>query len=122
MAMVVKISSCVIASSISASRRSFSFTRIPSTSSHRPVFFQISAGCTTGSSISWPPMASISWRMMFWTLRATRRPSGSRDHEPAIRRRMKPPRTSNRWFAASASAGSSRRVGMNASDQRMGKG
>ncbi len=34
---------------------------------------------------------------------------------------MKPPRTSNWWLTASASAGASRRVGMNSDDQRTGQ-
>jgi len=33
---------------------------------------------------------------------------------------MKPPLTNNLWLTASASAGSSRKVGMNAFDQRIG--
>ena len=35
----------------------------------RPVFSQISAGCNTGISISWHPIASISSRMICSTFR-----------------------------------------------------
>src|SRR5262245_57714735 len=49
---------------------------------------------------------------MIWTIfSCTRQPSGMQVKTPALTCRMNPPRTSSLWLAASASAGSSRRVG-----------
>src|ERR671925_1688014 len=69
--------------------------------------------------ISWPPIAFISSRMIWSTFRCTRHPSGRYDQRPAAVCRMKPPRTSRRWLAASASPGSSRSVGMKSWEARM---
>ncbi len=84
----------------------------------RPVVSQSSAGVSTGISISWPPIASISSRMICSTFRCTRQPSGMNVHTPAETWRMKPPRTSSLWLAASASAGASRRVGRKSCEAR----
>src|SRR5437667_1487948 len=84
----------------------------------RPLASQSSAGVSTGASISWAPIASISSRMI-WTIRwCTRQPSGRKVQTPAESWRMKPPRTSSLWLAASASAGSSRRVGRKSCEAR----
>ncbi len=63
-------------------------------------------------------MAFISARMMEEILVATRIPNGRSEYDPAISCLMNPARTSRRWLTASASAGSSRSVGMKAWDQR----
>src|SRR5579885_538962 len=84
----------------------------------RPVASQSSTGVSTGISISWPPIASISSRMICSILRCTRQPSGSHVHRPALTCRMKPPRTSSLCETASASAGGSRRVGRNSFEAR----
>ena len=42
-----------------------------------------SAGCSTGISISWPPIASISSRTIWTTRWCTRQPAGSHVHSPA---------------------------------------
>src|SRR5262245_3516778 len=78
----------------------------------RPVASQSSAGVSTGMSISWPPIASISSRMTCSIFRWTLQPSGVNDQRPAETWRMNPPRTSSLWLTASESPGSSRRVGM----------
>ena len=44
--------------------------------SQRPLSCQISAGCMTGMSISWQPMASISSRMICSIFCMTRQPAG----------------------------------------------
>ena len=49
----------------------------------RPVASQSSAGVSTGISISWPPIASISSRTICSTFRWTRQPSGISVHTPA---------------------------------------
>ena len=54
----------------------------------RPVASQSSAGVSTGISISWPPIASISSRMTCSILRWTRQPSGMYVHSPAETWRM----------------------------------
>ena len=56
-------------------------------------------------SISCAPIASISSRMICTTFWWTRQPSGRNVQTPALTWRMKPPRTSSLWLAASASAG-----------------
>ena len=72
-----------------------------------------------GQSISCPPIAFISSRMIWTTFWCTRQPSGRNVHSPAPTCRMKPPRTRSLWLAASASAGSSRRVGRKSCDARI---
>ena len=74
-------SSWVIASTSGEPLRSSSLniSSIP----YRPVFFQGSAGCSTGISISWHPIASISSRMIASTLRCTRQPAGRYVQSPA---------------------------------------
>ena len=69
-------SSWVMASAMSAPLRSLRRNISSPIASQRPDSCQISAGCSTGMSISWQPMASISSRMMFSTLRITRQPAG----------------------------------------------
>ena len=69
-------------------------------------------------SISCPPIASISSRMICSILRWTRQPSGMNVHRPVLTWRMKPPRTSSLWLTASASAGSSRSVGRKSCEAR----
>src|SRR5207247_148323 len=76
----------------------------------RPVASQSSTGVGTGISISWPPIAFISSRMICSIFRWTRQPRGRNVQTPALTWRMNPPRTSSLWLTASASAGSSRRV------------
>ena len=78
---------------------------------HRPVFFHGSDGRRIGIRISCAPDASISSRTIASILRIVRIPSGSVVNTPDISCRMNPARTSRRCDAASASAGSSRRVG-----------
>ena len=56
-------------------------------------------------SISWPPIASISSRMICSTFWCTRQPSGRNVQTPALTWRMYPPRTSSLCETASASAG-----------------
>ena len=93
---------------------------VPRSSSQRPDFRQISAGCIAGRRNSCPPMASISSRMIAPILVATRDPQ--REQRVVTRPSAggcNPARTSSRWLTASASAGSSRSVGMKARDQRM---
>src|SRR5712691_9472170 len=53
---------------------------------------------------------------IFW---CTRQPSGKNVQTPAATWRMKPPRTSSLWLVASASAGSSRRVGKKRCEARV---
>ena len=65
-----------MASTMSRSERSLKRPISASMSYQRPVSFQMSAGCTTGMVISWPPMASISSRMMASILSKARRASG----------------------------------------------
>src|SRR5215213_7607395 len=89
-----------------------SLTRKISEIAIRPVVSQSSAGVRTGISISCPPIASISSRMICSILRWTRQPSGVNDQSPAETWRMNPPRTRSLWLTASASPGSSRSVGM----------
>ena len=84
----------------------------------RPEVSHSSAGVRTGQSISCPPIALISSRMIWTTFSCTRQPSGRNVHSPAPTWRMKPPRTSSLWLAASASAGASRRVGRNSCEAR----
>ena len=84
----------------------------------RPVVSQSSAGVSVGARISWPPIASISSRMICSIRMCTRQPSGSIAHRPAPIWRMKPPRTSSWCEAASASAGGSRRVGRKSCEAR----
>src|SRR4051794_15619332 len=62
--------------------------------------------------ISWAPIAFCSSRTIWTAFSCTRQPRGRYDQSPAETCRMKPPRTSSRWLTASASPGSSRRVGM----------
>src|SRR5438552_10180148 len=69
-------------------------------------------------SISWPPRPSISSRMICSIFWCTRQPSGRNVQTPPVTWRTKPPRTSSLWFAASASAGSSRSVGRNSCEAR----
>ena len=52
--------------------------------SSRPVASQSSAGVSTGASISWPPIASISSRMICSTFWCTRQPSGRNVQRPAL--------------------------------------
>src|SRR5215216_5491404 len=70
----------------------------------------------TGMNISWPPIAFISSRTICTAFSCTRQPRGRNVQRPAETWRMKPPRTSRRWLTASASPGSSRRVGMKSSE------
>src|SRR5207253_4839959 len=70
-----------------------------------------SAGCITGMSISWPPIASISSRTICSTLRWTRHPAGRNVHRPEASWRIMPARTSSLCDSASASAGGSFTVG-----------
>src|SRR6185295_4810267 len=62
------------------------------------------------------PIAFCSSRMIRTAFSCTRQPSGRKVQRPAAVCRMKPPRTSSRWLTASASPGSSRRVGMKSSE------
>src|SRR5829696_8183480 len=96
-----------------------SLTRKISGIAIRPVASQSSAGVRTGISISWPPIASISSRMICSILRWTRQPRGVKDQRPAETWRMNPPRTSSLWLSASASPGSSRSVGMKSWEARI---
>ena len=82
----------------------------------RPVASQSSTGVSSGARNSWPPIASISSRMICSTLRWIRQPSGRYVQSPALTWRTKPPRTRSLWLTASASAGSSRRVGKKSCD------
>src|SRR5437870_1536884 len=84
----------------------------------RPLASQSSAGVSTGASISWAPIASISSRMIPTIRWCTRQPSGRKVQTPAESWRMKPPRTRSLWLAASASAGSSRSVGRKSFEAR----
>ena len=61
----------------------------------RPVVSQSSAGVSVGQRISWPPIASISSRMICSIRMCTRQPSGRKLQRPAPIWRMKPPRTSS---------------------------
>ena len=116
----VIVSSCENGRTKSRPFRSFRWKMIGTVM--RPVFSQSSAGVSTGQSISWPPIAFISSRMICSIFMCTRQPSGMKVHRPAPTWRMKPPRTSSLWLAASASAGSSRRVGRKSCDARIGGG
>ena len=69
-------------------------------------------------SISCPPIASISSRMICTTFWCTRQPSGRNVQIPAPTWRMYPPRTSSLCETASASDGGSRSVGMKSWDWR----
>src|SRR5689334_22216795 len=82
----------------------------------RPVASQSSTGVSTGASHSWHPIACSSSRMICSTFRWIVQPIGRYDHSPALTWRTKPPRTSSLWLTASASAGSSRRVGKKSCD------
>ena len=84
----------------------------------RPLVSQSSAGVSTGISISCPPIASISSRMICSIRRWTRQPSGRNVHKPAETWRMKPPRTSSLCDSASASEGASRSVGRKSFEAR----
>ena len=84
----------------------------------RPVASQSSAGVRTGMKISCAPKASSSSRMICSIFRWTRQPRVMNVQRPALTWRMKPPRTSSLWLTASASAGSSRRVGRKSSEAR----
>ena len=109
-------SSCVHESTNGRPPLSFRWKRIGT--SIRPVVSQSSAGVSVGQSISWPPIASISSRMICSIRMCTRQPSGRKLQRPAPIWRMKPPRTSSRCEAASASAGGSRRVGRKSCEAR----
>src|ERR671935_1588388 len=113
----VTVSSCVSARTNGRPMRSSIFQS--SGIEYRPVCCQSSAGVTTGMNISWPPIAFISSRTIWTTFWWTRHPRGKYDHNPAPVCRMKPPRTSSLWLTASASPGSSRRVGMKSSEARI---
>ncbi len=78
----VTVSSCVSGSTYLRPARSlrWKISGIPI----RPVVSQSSAGVSTGISISCPPIASISSRMICSTLRCTRQPSGMNVHRPAL--------------------------------------
>ena len=65
-----------MASAMSAPLRSLRRNSSPPMASQRPLSCQISAGCSTGMSISWQPMASISSRMISSILRIKRQPAG----------------------------------------------
>src|SRR5262249_42442812 len=84
----------------------------------RPDRSHSSAGVRTGASISCAPNAFSSSRMMSAIFWCTRQPNGSSVQTPALTWRMKPPRTSSRCEAASASPGSSRSVGRNSWEAR----
>ena len=112
----VIVSSCVSGSTNGRPLRSVSLKT--SGIAIRPVRSQSSAGVSTGQSISWPPIASISSRMIWTTFWWTRQPAGSQVKRPAPTWRMKPPRRSSLCETASASAGSSRRVGRKSFDWR----
>ncbi len=116
LAWKVTVSSCVSGRMKWRSLRSVTWkiSGIPS----RPVASQSSAGVSTGISISWPPIASISSRMIWTIFSWTRQPSGMYVQSPAETWRMKPPRTSSLWLTASASAGASRRVGRKSCEAR----
>ena len=109
-------SSCVHESTNGRPPLSFRWKRIGT--SMRPVVSQSSAGVSVGARISWPPIASISSRMICSIRMCTRQPSGSIAQRPAPIWRMKPPRTSSWCDAASASAGGSRRVGRKSCEAR----
>ncbi len=64
----------------------------------RPVASQSSAGVRVGQSISCPPIALISSRMICSTFVYTRQPSGRYVHRPAPTWRMNPPRTRSLWL------------------------
>ena len=55
-----------------------------------PLRCHSSAGCSTGISISWPPIAFISSRMICTTFWCTRQPAGSHVHRPAPSWRIRP--------------------------------
>ena len=65
-----------MASAMSAPLRSLRRNISPPMASQRPLSCQISAGCSTGMSISWQPMASISSRMICSIFCMTRQPAG----------------------------------------------
>ncbi len=113
----VSASSEVIARTISAPLRSESLKS--SWIWSRPVFFQSSAGCITGSSTSWAPIAFISSRMIASTFWITRRPAGRYVHMPAAIWRISPARTISLWLRASASCGGSLRVGSRYEESRV---
>src|SRR5580765_6559011 len=85
----------------------------------RPDRSHSSAGVSTGASISWAPNVPSSSRMIDATFWCTRHPSGSIVQSPALTWRIKPPRTSSRCDAASASPGSSRKVGRKSFEARV---
>src|SRR5215207_5360957 len=66
--------------------------------------------------ISCAPIAFCSARTIWTAFSCTRQPRGRYVQRPAETWRMKPPRTSSLWLTASASPGSSRRVGMKSSE------
>ena len=80
------VSSCVIGSTKRSLFRSVNLKT--SGYSYRPVASQSSAGVSTGISISWAPMASISSRMIWTTFSWTRQPSGRNVHTPVLTWRM----------------------------------
>ena len=85
----------------------------------RPVFSHSSAGASTGISISCPPIPSISSLITCTIFSCVFQPAGRKLHSPALTWRIIPARTSSLCEIASASAGSSRRVGRNSSDWRL---
>ena len=105
----VTTSSWVMASTMSAPLRSCSLNS--SSMPARPLRRHSSIGCSTGMSISWPPIAFISSRMIDTTRWCTRQPAGSHDHRPAPTWRMSPARTISLCESASASDGASFSVG-----------
>ncbi len=78
---------------------------------YRPLLRHGSAGCSTGISISCPPIAFISSRTISTIRWWTRHPAGSHDHSPEPTWRISPARTISLCEIASASAGGSRSVG-----------
>ncbi len=96
---------------MSAPLRSLSLKSSSPIVCQRPDCCQISAGLTTGYSISWQPIDSISSRMTASILRMTRQPAGRKTYTPAASCRTSPARTMSLWLTASAPAGSSLTVG-----------
>ena len=75
--MVAKTSSWVMPRAMSAPLRSVRRNISSPMDSQRPDFCHTEAGCMAGNRNSWPPIASISWRMISPTFWCTRQPSGS---------------------------------------------